>query len=103
MSRKRSLLMFVLLLGLILTLSASAATPAEVIVYEGVSSVDATWIGPKIDSLQVSSTTGSDGIAAFTIDKAFRGTYYFIISDVSLDGYEFDDVHSTTFTAFFKN
>ena len=65
--------------------------------------VDATWIGPKIDGLQVSGTTTSDGIATFTIDKAFRGTYYFSISDVSLDGYEFDNVHSASFAAFFKN
>jgi hypothetical protein len=64
--------------------------------------VDATWMGPKVDGLQVSDTTASNGYATFTIDKAKRGTYYFSISDVSLDGYVYDNVHSTTFAAFFN-
>ncbi len=57
---------------------------------------------PKVDGLQVSGTTASDGYATFTIDKARRGTYYFSISDVSLDGYVYDYVHSTTFAVFFN-
>lgn len=64
--------------------------------------VDATWMYPKVDGLQVSGTTASDGYATFTIDKARRGTYYFSISDVSLDGYVYDYVHSTTFAVFFN-
>jgi len=64
--------------------------------------VDATWIYPKDDILQVSGTTTSDGYANFTIDKARRGTYYFSISDVSLDGYVYDNTHSNTFAAFFN-
>jgi hypothetical protein len=63
-------------------------------------SVDATWIYPKVDGLQMSGTTGSNGYVTFTIDKARRGTFYFSIIDVSLDGYAFDRVHSTTFAAF---
>jgi hypothetical protein len=62
--------------------------------------VDATWLYPKDASLQVSGATTSDGFATFTIDKARRGTYYFSISDVSLDGYVYDNVHSTTFAVF---
>ncbi|MEJ2354139.1 MAG: hypothetical protein P8Y03_30560 [Anaerolineales bacterium] len=62
--------------------------------------VDATWIYPKVDGLQVSGTTASNGLVTFTIDKARWGTYYFSISDVSLDGYAYDDVHSTNFAVF---
>jgi len=64
--------------------------------------VDATWMGPKVDGLQVSDTTAGNGYATFTVDKARRGTYYFSISEVSLDGYVYDNVHSTTFAAFFN-
>jgi hypothetical protein len=64
--------------------------------------VDATWILPKDKFLQVSGTTSSNGYATFTIDKARRGTYYFSIDDVSLDGYVYDNTHSTTFAAFFN-
>ena len=56
---------------------------------------------PKDNSLQVSGTTAGDGMVTFTIDKARRGTYYFSISDVSLDGYEYDSVHSETFAVFY--
>jgi hypothetical protein len=62
--------------------------------------VDATWLGPKNYSLQVSGTTAGNGFVTFTIERAKRGTYYFSISDVSLEGYEFDSVHSTTFAVF---
>ncbi|MGD2048012.1 MAG: Ig-like domain-containing protein [Chloroflexota bacterium] len=58
--------------------------------------VDATWTYPKVDSLQVSGATASDGYATFKIDKARRGTYYFSINDVTLDGYVYDYIHSTT-------
>lgn len=49
--------------------------------------VEATRIGPKVDGLRVSDTTAVDGCAAFTIDKARRGTYYCSISDIFRDGY----------------
>ena len=64
--------------------------------------VEATWMYPKVDGLQVSGTKASNGYATFTVDKARRGTYYFSISDVSLDGYVYDNVHSTTFAVFFN-
>ncbi len=64
--------------------------------------VDVTWLAPKDNSFQVSDTTTNNGYATFTIDKARRGTYYFSISNVSLDGYVYDNAHSTTFAAFFN-
>jgi hypothetical protein len=64
--------------------------------------VDAVWIYPKDNGLQVSGTTASNGYVTFTIDKARRGTYYFGISGVSLDGYTFDTINSATFAAFFN-
>lgn len=64
--------------------------------------IDATWIYPKVDGLLTSGTTASNGYVTFTIDKARRGTYYFSINDVSLDGYAYDNIHSTTFAALFN-
>ena len=58
--------------------------------------VNASWTYPKVDSLQVSGTTGTDGFVTFTIDKARRGVYYLSISDVLLDGYVYDTINSET-------
>jgi hypothetical protein len=58
--------------------------------------VDATWTYPKDENLQVSGATASDGYATFRVDKARRGTYYLSIKDVTLDGYVYDYIHSTT-------
>jgi hypothetical protein len=64
--------------------------------------VDAIWMGPKVDGLQVSGTTASNGYVTFSIDKAQRGTYSFSIDDISLDGYAYDKEHSSTFATFFN-
>jgi hypothetical protein len=58
--------------------------------------VDATWSYPRVDSLKVSGTTASDGFATFRVDKAKRGNYYLSINDVTLDGYVYDFINSTT-------
>lgn len=58
--------------------------------------VQAAWSYPKVNNLQVSGTTASDGYATFKIDKARRGNYYLNINDVSLEGYVYDFINSTT-------
>ena len=58
--------------------------------------VTATWTYPKVENLQVSAATASDGFATFRVDKAQRGVYYLNINDVSLDGYVYDYINSTT-------
>lgn len=65
--------------------------------------VEATWTFPNFDSSLVSIETASDGFSTFKVDKARRGDYYLYINNVSLDGYEYDYIHSTTFSAYTKS
>lgn len=58
--------------------------------------VQAAWSYPKVNNLQVSGTTASDGYAIFKIEKARRGNYYLNITDVSLEGFVYDYINSTT-------
>lgn len=64
--------------------------------------VEATWTYPNGDHLKVSGETVSDGFATFRINKAKRGNYYFSINNVSLDGYVYDYIHSTTIAVYTK-
>lgn len=63
---------------------------------EGVQ-IDASWTDPKYDTVEVSGTTGSDGLAIFTVNKARNGNYYFYVLDASLDGYLYDEYNSVTY------
>ena len=65
--------------------------------------VEATWYYPNGDSLLVSAETAGDGFATFKVDKARRGNYYLYINNVSLDGYVYDYIHSTTLGAYTKS
>ena len=65
--------------------------------------VEATWYYPNGDRLLVSAETASDGFATFSVDKARRGNYYLYINNVSLDGYVYDYIHSTTLGAYSKS
>ena len=65
--------------------------------------VEATWYYPNGDNLLVSAETASDGFAIFRVDKARRGNYYLYINSVSLDGYVYDYIHSTTLGAYTKS
>jgi len=64
--------------------------------------VEATWTYPNGDHLKVSAETAGDGWATFRINKARRGNYWFSIDNVSLDGYEYDYIHSITQSAYLK-
>jgi hypothetical protein len=64
--------------------------------------VEGTWTYPNGDHSNVSAKTASDGFATFRINKAKRGNYYFSINNVSLDGYVYDYIHSTTIAAYTK-
>ena len=64
--------------------------------------VEATWTYPNGDHLNVSVETASDGFATFRISKAKRGNYWFSINNVSLDGYVYDYINSTTQSAYLK-
>jgi hypothetical protein len=58
--------------------------------------VEAAWYYPRVDGLEVTAVTEGDGYATFTVDKARRGNYYLYINNVSLDGFEYDYISSTT-------
>jgi hypothetical protein len=65
--------------------------------------VEATWYCPDGDSSLVSAETTSDGFVTFRVGKARRGNYYLYINNVSLDGYVYDYIHSTTLGAYSKS
>ena len=65
--------------------------------------VEATWYYPNGDTSLVSAETASNGFATFKVDKARRGNYYLYINNVSLDGYVYDYIHSTTLGAYSKS
>jgi hypothetical protein len=58
--------------------------------------VEATWTYPDGSSQPVEGLTGSDGSVSFLIERARRGNYYLSINDVSLEGFEYDLINSTT-------
>ncbi len=58
--------------------------------------VEATWSYPKVDGLRVSDSTDENGYATFRVNKPRRGNYYLQINDLTLEGYEYDYIHSKT-------